>query len=608
MPRAPRLPALPAALLLACAAARPAPPPPAEAAIRPADLAADVAWLADPERTGRGVGTPGNQAAERWLADRMQAVGLRPAGAEGFRQPFEAPVEAVLRGENALSLGGTAAEPGKDWQPFTFSSSGTAQGGLVWAGYGITAPERGWDDYAGLDVKGKVVLVAAHFPREDDPASPFRDPRAYAHGEWRTKAVNARDHGAAALLGVRDDWHHPGADDLPPWKGAVASPAGIPLARITLAALARAGVEVPALAGEVAAAGAPRSRPLPVAVRLTVGIEQRRAGTANVLGLLPGSDPGLAGECVVVGAHYDHLGYGGEGAMNPEDVGKVHPGADDNASGTAALLSLARAFAAAGPPRRTVLFAAFSGEELGVLGSSWLVQSPPAACPVERMQLMVNLDMVGRPREGKVFVEGAGSARGLRQEVEALPARPPALPLRIAFAGDGYGPSDQTPFLAKGVPVLFLHTGAHSDYHRVTDTADKIDAPGLAAVARLAFRAAFDAANRPDRLEPVRVQPPASTPGAGGERGYGAYLGTIPDFGERAEPGVLVSAVRPGSPAEKAGLAAGDVVTGVGRVEVRTLADLGVALRSHRPGDVVEVRFQRGGQAHRVEATLGERR
>jgi S1-C subfamily serine protease len=155
--------------------------------------------------------------------------------------------------------------------------------------------------------------------------------------------------------------------------------------------------------------------------------------------------------------------------------------------------------------------------------------------------------------------------------------------------------------------VLFLFTGAHADYHRPSDTADKIDPPGLAAVARLAFRAAFDAAARPDRLEAVR-SPAPSPPAGGGERGYGAYLGTIPDFAERAEPGVLVSAVRPGSPAEKGGLAAGDVVTGVGRVEVRTLSDLGVALKAHRPGDAVEVRFQRGGEARRVQATLGERR
>jgi membrane-associated protease RseP (regulator of RpoE activity) len=593
-----------AVLLLSCAAARPVPPPSAEAVIRPAELGADVAWLADPARTGRGVGTPGNEAAARWLSERMEAAGLRPAGQEGFLQPFQAPVEAVLQGENALSLAG-AAVPEKDWQPFTFSSSGTAGGELVWAGYGITAPELGWDDYAGLEVKGKVVLVAAHFPREDDQASPFRDPRAYAHGEWRTKALNARDHGAAALLGVHDDWHHPGADDLPPWKGAVASPAGIPLARVTLAALRRAGVDVPALAAALAADGKPGSRPLGAAVRLAVGIEQRRARTANVVGLLPGADPRLAAECVVVGAHYDHLGYGGDSAMNPEDSGKVHPGADDNASGTAALLAVARAFAAA-PPGRTVAFAAFSGEELGVLGSSLFVGSPPPACPPERTQLMVNLDMVGRPVKGKVFVDGAGSARGLRRMVESLPGRGAPLPLTVAFGGDGYGRSDQTTFLAKGVPVLHFFTGAHADYHRVSDTADKIDPQGLSEVARLAFRAAFDAAWT-ERLEAVRSPAPGPTPG-GGERGYGAYLGTVPDFAERSEPGVLVAAVRPGSPAEKAGIAAGDVVSGVGRVEVRTLADLGVALKANRPGDTVEVRFSRGGEARRVQATLGERR
>ena len=327
--------------------------------------------------------------------------------------------------------------------------------------------------------------------------------------------------------------------------------------------------------------------------------------TRNVVAVLPGTSPALSGQVVIVGAHYDHLGLGGPNALDPDSTGAVHNGADDNGSGTVALIEIARRLAGT-RPGRTIVFVAFSGEELGVLGSSRFVKSPPAACPPERMQLLVNLDMVGRPVKGKVFVEGAGSARDLRRSVEALPRREPPLPLILAFGGDGYGPSDQTPFLAKGVPVLHFFTGAHADYHRVSDTADKIDPPGLAAVARLAFRAAFDAAARPDRLEAVRSPAPGPPPG-GGERGYGAYLGTIPDFAERAEPGVLVSAVRPGSPAEKGGLAAGDVVTGVGRVEVRTLSDLGVALKAHRPGEAVEVRFQRGGEARRIQATLGER-
>ena len=185
----------------------------------------------------------------------------------------------------------------------------------MWAGYGITAPDLGYDDYAGLDVKGKVVVVAAHFPRESDPASPFRDPQRFQLGEWRYKAMNARDHGAAALLAVRDDWNHPGPDALEPWRGQVVLAAGIVAARVTLAALRQAGVDAAALAAPTQADGQPRSRALGVRARLAAGVEQESARTANVVGLLAGSDP--AAGCVVLGAHYDHLGYGGETSLAP---------------------------------------------------------------------------------------------------------------------------------------------------------------------------------------------------------------------------------------------------------------------------------------------------
>jgi aminopeptidase YwaD len=549
------------------------------------------------------VGTTGNAEAARFVAERFRVLGLAPAWPDGYLQRFEAPVRAALAGENALVLAGTAAQTWRDWQPFTFSESGAVEGELVWAGYGITAPALGWDDYAGVDVKGKVVVVAAHFPREDDPASPFRDPTGFQYGEWRYKAMNARDHGAAALVAVRDDWHHPGKDELPPWKGSVSSRAGIVAAQATLATLERAGVRVRALAAATDEQRRPQSGPLGVRARLAVGVEQENAPAANVVALLPGRGE-KAGECVVVGAHYDHLGHGGETSLAPDRTGEVHPGADDNASGVAALLEIARAFAAEGPRERTILFAAFSGEELGLLGSAQLVRSPPAACPVERMQLMVNLDMVGRPQGGKVYVHGAATAKGLQERVAALAGA--AAPLQLVWgAGDGYGPSDHTSFYAKGVPVLFLFTGAHPDYHRPTDTADKVDAAGLVAVARLAHRAAHEAAEGP-RLEVVRELAPA--PGKREERGYGAYLGTVPDFAERKDPGVLVSAVRTGSPAEKAGIAAGDVLLGLGTAKIVSLKDLGYALRMYRPGDVVEVTFARDGATRAAKVTLEERK
>jgi hypothetical protein len=603
----PLLRPLAAAVLLAAACAprlveRRVPEP----AVDPERARAEVAWLANPARGGRAAGTPGDAEAARWIADRLREAGLAPAFGDAFEQELEVPFRATLKERNALSVGG--AEPAAlrdEWLPFGFTDDGEAEAELVFAGYGITAPELGYDDYAGLDVKGKIVLVAQDFPRESDPASPFRDPRSYRHGEWRTKAINAREHGAAALIGVRDGWAHEGPDALPPWRGQVASRAGLIAVRVTAAALARAGVDARALAAAGEADGRPHSRPLGVRARLSVEVEHERARTSNVAGLLRGSDPAVAGECVVVGAHHDHLGLGGDASLAPSRIGEVHPGADDDASGVAAVLAVARAFAAEGPPRRTVMFVAFAGEELGLLGSAHLVRSPPAACPVEKMQLMVNLDMVGRLRDRKLYVAGADTARGLREVVRSLADRAPRLPLHVVFSGDGYGPSDHTSFHARGVPVLFLFTGAHADYHRPSDTADKVDAAGLAEVARLARRVAFEAASREGRLEVARsAAPPANERG---ERGYGTYLGAIPDFSERADPGVLLTGVRPGSPAERAGIAAGDVLVRLGGTGVRNLQDLAFALRSHRPGDVVEVEWRRGDATRTARVKLEER-
>ncbi len=603
MPRTVRTAAL--LLVLAACGPRLATLPAGEERFDPERARARVAWLADPAREGRGLGTAGADAAAAFIAGALRDAGLSPAFEFGYAQRFDAPFRATLGPGNALALSGAEPALGKDWLPFGFSDDGRVRAELVFAGYGITAPELGYDDYAGLDVKGKLVLVAQDFPRERDERSPFRDPREFRHGEWRTKAINAREHGAAGLIGVRDGWAHEGPDDLPPWRGQVSSRAGVLAARVSAAALARAGIDVRSLAAAIEADGRPHSRALGIEAELRTEVQHERAATSNLAAILPGSDPRVAGECVVVGAHWDHLGTGGDASLAPEQVGRVHPGADDNASGVAALLEIARALAEEGPARRTVLFVAFAAEEAGVLGSAQLVKAPPPRCPVERMQLMVNLDMVGRPR-GKVYVDGADTAKGLRALVKGLAEERPRIPLRLAFGGDGYGPSDHSSFYAKGVPVLSLFTGAHADYHRPSDTADKIDPVGLVAVARLAARAVREAAQRDARLEVVRTA--SRPPERRGERGYGTYLGAIPDFAERSEPGVLLTGVRPGSPAERAGIREGDVLLRLGATKVTNLQDLAFALRSHRPGDEVEVEWQRGAARISAKVRLEERK
>ncbi|MEO7986816.1 MAG: M28 family peptidase [Gemmatimonadales bacterium] len=321
----------------------------------------------------------------------------------------------------------------------------------------------------------------------------------------------------------------------------------------------------------------------------------------NVIGLLPGRDPVLRNEAVIVGAHYDHLGLGGFGSLDPDSTGKVHNGADDNASGTAMLIQIAARLAAS-PPARTVIFIAFSGEELGLLGSSYYVQEP--IYPLSTTEAMINLDMVGRLRQGRLIVYGSRTAR-------EFPALLDSLNWYAGFdlkaQGDGYGPSDQSPFYAAGRPVLHLFTDLHEDYHRTTDDWQKINLDGFKRVTDFAVGIVTAIANRPRPLTfaaPAALEAASTAPAA--TPGYGAYLGTVPDLLGDAG-GVRLAGVRAGSPAEKAGLQGDDVITRIGSADVTDLQAMTDALRSHQPGDTVDIVFRRGERITTVRATLGVR-
>jgi len=320
----------------------------------------------------------------------------------------------------------------------------------------------------------------------------------------------------------------------------------------------------------------------------------------NVLGVLPGSDRGLRDEYVVVGAHFDHLGRGGFGSLAEEPA--IHNGADDNASGVAALLATAERLAVGPRPGRSVVFAAFTGEESGLLGSSRWVDRPTV--PLADVVAMLNMDMVGRLGSNGLVVYGSGTAQAWERIV------PPALEEagieEVSYVPDGYGSSDQTSFYREDVPVLHLFTNTHSDYHRPSDDWERIDVDGIRRVAGLAASLARSVGEgpRPAVIPDVGDSPhgeeDAATPG------YGAYLGTIPDFSP-VETGVLLSGVREGSPAERAGLRGGDVVVGLGGMEVGDLYDLTDALRAHEPGDRVVVEWLREGERMSGETTLGSR-
>ena len=329
----------------------------------------------------------------------------------------------------------------------------------------------------------------------------------------------------------------------------------------------------------------------------------RSLPTQNVVALLPGRDSSLRGEFVIVGAHYDHLGRSTEGALDPDRKNAIRRGADDNASGTAAVLELARLLAAS-PPRRSIIFVTFSGEELGLLGSEYFVSNSPV--PLDSSVAMVNFDMVGRLREDKLIVYGVATATelpALLDSANVAVERQWRSPLRITALGDGYGPSDHSSFYARNVPVLHFFTDLHEDYHRASDVVSKINATGEAHVVEVAQSVIRSIADRPTRLTFVRG---AAPPVASAREGSDVYLGSIPDMTGGGQ-GLRLTGIRAGSPAEQAGLISGDVVVEFAGRPVKDLYDFSDALYSHKPGDTVSVVVLRNGDRKQFSVRLGKR-
>ena len=319
----------------------------------------------------------------------------------------------------------------------------------------------------------------------------------------------------------------------------------------------------------------------------------------NVVAMVRGSDPVLTNEYVVLGAHFDHLGRSGASALDPDSAEAIRNGADDNASGTAAVMELARLLARHAP-RRSVIFVTFSGEELGLLGSQRFVERSPV--PIDQVVAMLNFDMVGRLRNHRVIVYGVETATEMRALVDSAAT---GTGLEVRGVGDGYGPSDHSSFYARGIPVLHFFTDLHEDYHRATDDADKVSASGVGRVVGLAERVVRAIADRNERLTAVRVSRPAPVAGSGREREV--YLGSIPDMSAPETPGVRLTGVRADSPADKAGLKAGDIIVEFDGKTVKDLYEYTAALQARKPGDMVKIVVLRESARVELTATLGRR-
>ena len=557
-----------------------------------------IRTLSSDAMEGRGLNTKGLAKAADYIEAELRDAKLQPAFGDSYRQKFPVKMGVALGPDNNIN----GLRPG-DWTPLGFSSPGSFSGPIAFVGYGIEAGPLNYRELDGVDLAGKVALMLRYEPQEKDEKSVFDGRKPSRWSAMRYKAMQARERGAVAVVFVTGPLQDEGKDKIPALvNDGPESPAGIPVIQVRTS-VAQKWVNLEEFQKAVDADLKPRSRVLDATLSGTVDVKATYADAENVAGIIPGRGR-LKDQIVVIGAHYDHLGYGGRGSMKPNDTG-IHNGADDNASGTAAVLVAARRLNELlkdAKDRRTIVVALFSAEETGLGGSAFFVEHSPV--PVNKIVAMLNLDMVGAMKDGKLVALGSESAPEWKPLLDRLG---PELKINITASGDGYGPSDQTSFYAKRIPVLHFFTGSHERYHTPDDDADAVNFEGAAKAAELTARVAATLA-RGD-VTPSYARLAAAPAMEGDSRGYGAWLGTIPDFSamEAQGGGVKLADVRAGSPADKAGIKGGDVLVAMAGTKIENLYDMTYALQDHKPGETVEVIVLRNNERVALRATLGSR-
>jgi Tol biopolymer transport system component len=554
---------------------------------RPDRFAATVEYLAADAREGRGVGSAGLRQATSWLENELSAAGVLPANSGGFRQPFEVTTALLRGGDTKLTVDGVAIAE-SEFTPFSFSAVSTgkrmvkSKAAVVMAGWGIVDAGMARDDYAGKDVKGKIVVVDRFLP-SDAKLSPAENARL---SDVRYKAFVAKQRGAIALIVVDSGDLKTDEGKLPPLRAnsvGTDGDSGIPVIAITRKTKAALLV----------------ARSVDIAVELSA----QRTMTDNLVGVISAGAPNKLPGVVVIGAHLDHLGMGGAGSGALDAATGIHNGADDNASGIAALVEVARILSKnRNVLRRDVVIAAFSAEEMGVLGSTYMSKHMPVS---GNISAMLNMDMVGRMRGNSLAVLGAESAKEWTALMTPLCK---TAGIECTIGGSGYGPSDHMPFYIAGAPVLHFFSGGHLDYHRMSDDAATINAAGGAQVAELVANVAVAVGNREAALTYQKVAAP--TPTGGDVRMTGASLGTIPAYNDEPNqpPGATISDVVPDGAGAKAGLLAGDRIIRIGATDIRSLSDMMFVLQNSKPGDTVNVTVVRKGKQLTMDATLTQRR
>jgi hypothetical protein len=559
------------------------------------DLTMHISYLASEQLQGRLPGTDGDLAAAEYFRDQLASYGFTPVTGDGF-QEFEVAANVVAGENNSLTLNGTQFTEGTDFTPPGFSGDGSAVSEVLFAGYGFDFQHDGitWNDYSDISAEGKWVLILRADPEVEKSTSLFSEFSAD-----RYKCMVAADRGAAGVLlvsGVKYD-----SRDQFEKLSRGEFPVPVPVLRIKrdLAnkILEKSGFTVEELEDKLNSSRMPASFNTGTVLEASADIDQEMITTRNVIMQLKGDNPQLAGEYVIAGAHIDHLGTGGSSSRRPDTVA-VHYGADDNASGIAALLEIAEYIAAGQSTSRTIVIAAFAAEEMGLLGSKYMVNNLPV--DPASVNAMINLDMVGRLKESRELqAGGAGTSPSFR---EIIYRNIDTLSFSLTITDEGYGPSDHSSFYGKDIPVLYFTTGAHADYHTPDDSPEKINYTGLDEISTSLAGLIIDLAGSGEKLAFTEAGPKQGV--SRGTRMKGVTLGIMPDFAGNVKNGLRADVVTPGKPAAIGGMQNGDIIKSINGLKINNIEDYMFRLSGLENGETISVEVDRNGETVVLLITL----
>jgi len=570
--------------------------------ITSAELQSHINYLASDELKGRGSGTDECYTSAKYIENEFIKSGLKPLFDDSYLQefPFIASIKMTENNSLKISAGEKifAPELNKEFITVPFSGKVNVTGELVFAGFGISAPDLEYDDYADINVEGKIVVVLRNSPEPNVPHSKFD-----SHSSLRKKAAVARDKGAAGIIFVNGYEEFKKEDDLVSFEydlgGSIADFGAVNVKMFTIEELFRsANRNFEDHYKKIVDEKKPASFIFEnYTATLSTEVVEVEKLSWNVVGYLEGNEPGLKNEFVVIGAHFDHLGMGGSGSLDMSGTPQIHNGADDNASGTSGVLELVEKFNSEKDNlKRSVILVAFSGEELGLLGSNYFVNNMPYT--PEKIISMINMDMIGRLKDSSLIVYGTGTSSNFKEILNTNNT----YDFKLTFNDDGFGPSDHSSFYGKKIPVLFFFTGTHEDYHKPSDDAEKINSPETEKIVKYVYDVALNIINDDARPDYILVE----RKDAGPMPGRKVWVGTVPDFASDVD-GYKISGVSDGSPAQLAGLQGGDIIIQFGEKKISNLYDFTYAIADYVPGDIVSVIVKRGEEDLTFEIKLASR-